>query len=110
MFIILPVTVICYFYGVSIGNKFEKIYGKDPAECTIDEMVGMWISLIFLPKTITISLITFILWRALDIYKPYPARSFEKFEGGLGIMLDDVISGFYTLIIMYLVVYFFGEF
>ena len=110
LFIIIPVTVIFFFFGVSIGNKFEKKYGKDPAECTIDEMVGMWISLIFLPKTFLISLIAFILWRALDIYKPYPARVSEKLEGGLGIMLDDVISGFYTLIIMYLVVYFFGEF
>ena len=110
LLIIIPVTVIFFFYGLSIGNKFEKVYGKDPAECTIDEMVGMWISLIFLPKTIIISLITFFLWRALDIYKPYPAGVFEKFEGGLGIMLDDVISGFYTLIIMYLVVYLFGDF
>ena len=110
LFIIIPVIVILFFFGISIGNKFEKKYGKDPAECTIDEMVGMWISLIFLPKTFLISLIAFLLWRALDIYKPYPARVFEKLEGGLGIMLDDVISGFYTLIIMYLVVYFFGEF
>jgi phosphatidylglycerophosphatase A len=70
----------------------------------------MWISLILLPKTIAISLITFFLWRALDIYKPFPARSLEKLEGGLGIMIDDVVSGFYTLIIMHLVVYFIGEF
>ena len=103
------VTVISFSFGVYVGNKFERIYGKDPAECTIDEMVGMWISLILLPKTIAISLITFFLWRALDIYKPFPARSFEKFDGGFGIMIDDVVSAFYTLIIMHLVVYFFGE-
>jgi len=110
LFIIIPVSVLFFLYGIYIGNKFEKLYGKDPAECTIDEMVGMWISLIYLPKTIAISLITFFLWRALDIYKPFPARSSEKFEGGFGIMIDDVISGFYTLIIMNLVVYFIGEF
>jgi len=108
--IIIPVTVLFLFIGIYTGNKFEMLYGKDPAECTIDEMVGMWISLIHLPKTITIALVTFFLWRALDIYKPFPARSSEKLEGGFGIMMDDVISGFYTLIIMHLVVYFFGEF
>jgi phosphatidylglycerophosphatase A len=110
LYIILPVTVLFLFFGIYAGNKFEKVYGKDPAECTIDEIVGMWISLILLPKTIAISLITFFLWRALDIYKPFPARSLEKLNGGLGIMIDDVVSGFYTLIIMHLVVYFIGEF
>jgi phosphatidylglycerophosphatase A len=110
LYIIFPVTVSFFLIGIYEGNKFEKIYGKDPAECTIDEMVGMWISLILLPKTIAISLITFFLWRALDIYKPFPARKFEELKGGFGIMIDDVISGFYTLIIMHLVVYFIGEF
>ncbi len=110
LYIILPVTLLFFLIGIYLGNKFEKIYDKDPAECTIDEMVGMWISLILLPKTIAISLVTFFLWRSLDIYKPFPARSVEKLNGGLGIMIDDVISGFYTLIIMQLVVYFIGEF
>ena len=110
LYIILPITVLFFLIGIYLGNKFEKIYGKDPAECTIDEIVGMWISLILLPKTIAISLLTFFLWRVFDIYKPFPARSVEKLNGGLGIMIDDVISAFYTLIIMHLVVYFIGEF
>jgi len=38
--------------GVPIGDKFEKKYGKDPKECTIDEVVGMWITLLFLPRKI----------------------------------------------------------
>ena len=110
LFIILPVTLIFLLYGIYVGSKFETVYGKDPAECTIDEMVGMWISLILLPKTSFIVAITFIIWRVLDIIKPYPARSFERFKGGFGIMIDDVVSSIYTLIIMHLIVYFFGEF
>ena len=110
LYIIIPVTVIFFIYGIFAGSKFEKVYGKDPAECTIDEMAGMWISLIYLPKTLAISAITFFLWRLLDIFKPYPARKLEKIDGGLGIMIDDVVSAFYTLIIMHLVVYFFGKF
>ena len=97
-------------YGIYVGSKFETVYGKDPAECTIDEMVGMWISLILLPKTNLIIAAAFIIWRALDIIKPYPARSLERFKGGLGIMIDDVVSSIYTLIIMHLIVYFLGEF
>jgi len=109
-YVIVPTIFIFFIYGVYVGNKFENIYGKDPSECTIDEIVGTWISYLLLPKTIGIIITTFFLWRALDIFKPYPARKLENLNGGLGIMIDDVVSGFYTLIIMHLVVYFFGKF
>jgi phosphatidylglycerophosphatase A len=110
LFVIIPSIVIFMVYGIYVGTKFEAEYGKDPAQCTIDEVVGMWISLVALPKTFTIVAIAFILWRILDIIKPPPARNLERLKGGLGIMIDDVISGIYTLIIMLLVVYLFGTF
>jgi phosphatidylglycerophosphatase A len=109
-YVIVPAIIVFFIYGIYVGNKFENVYGKDPSECTIDEFVGTWISYLLLPKTIGIIVITFFLWRALDIFKPYPARKLENLNGGLGIMIDDVVSGFYTLIIMHLVVYFFGKF
>ena len=101
--ILIPAIIIFTFYGIYVGNKFESVYGKDPSECTIDEFVGMWISLLFLPKILLISLFTFLLWRILDIIKPFPARNFEKLEGGLGIMLDDITSGIYSLIIVHII-------
>ncbi len=101
--ILIPCIIIFTFYGIYAGNKFESVYGKDPSQCTIDEVVGMWISLLFLPKTITISFITFFIWRILDIIKPFPARNFEKLKGGLGIVLDDITSGIYTLIIVHVI-------
>jgi len=110
LFVIIPSIVIFMVYGIYVGTKFEAEYGKDPAQCTIDEVVGMWISLVALPKTFTIVAIAFILWRILDIIKPPPARNLERLKGGLGIMIDDMISGIYTLIIMLLVVYLFGTF
>ena len=96
--VLIPVIIIFTFYGVYIGGKFEKVYGKDPAECTIDEMVGMWISLLFLPKTLTVALLAFIVWRISDIIKLPPARQLENLPGGLGIMMDDVAAGLYSLI------------
>ena len=99
--ILIPCIIIFTFYGIYTGSKFENVYGKDPSQCTIDEVVGMWISLLFLPKTIIISIITFFIWRILDIIKPFPARNFEKLNGGLGIMMDDITSGAYTLIIVH---------
>jgi phosphatidylglycerophosphatase A len=109
-YVIIPAIIVFFIYGLYAGSKFEIVYGKDPSECTIDEVVGTWISYLLLPKTVGIIIITFFLWRALDIFKPYPARKLENINGGLGIMIDDVVSGFYTLIIMHLVVYFFGKF
>jgi len=110
LYVIIPASIILFLYGIFVGTKFEIEYGKDPAQCTVDEFVGTWISLIALPKTIFIVITTFLLWRILDIIKPPPARNLEKLEGGLGIMIDDVISGIYTLIIMHLVVYLAGTF
>ena len=102
--IIIPAIVLFTVYGIFVGSKFEIIYGKDPSECTVDEVVGMWISLFLLPKVWWISLIVFLLWRISDIIKPFPARKLEKIEGGLGIMIDDIISSLYVLLIVHLFV------
>lgn len=106
--IIIPAIIVLFIYGLIVSSKFEKVYGKDPSQCTVDEVVGTWIALIALPKTIFIILTSFLVWRVLDIIKPFPARTSEKLPGGLGIMIDDVISGFYSLIILHLIVYTFG--
>lgn len=106
--IILPAIIILFTYGIVVSTKFEKIYGEDPAECTVDEVVGTWIALIALPKTILIAFTSFFIWRILDIIKPFPAGKAESLSSGWGIMMDDVISGFYSLIIVHLIVYLFG--
>ncbi len=103
--IILPAIFIFSIWGMRIGDKFETVYGKDPAECTLDEVVGMWISLLLVPKEPLFIIVAFIIWRALDIIKPYPANRIEKLKGGAGIMLDDVVSGIYTFLIMQIFVY-----
>lgn len=109
-YVIIPLTILVTLYGIPLGTKFEKKYGKDPSECTIDEVAGMWISLLFLPKTVIVSLAAFFIWRGLDIIKPSPARQLEKLHGGAGIMLDDVVSALYTLVIMHLGVYLLPKF
>jgi len=89
-------------FGKDISEKFEKVYGKDPKECTIDELIGSFISLLFLPKKIWFIILAFLIWRFLDIYKPFPANWFDKRSGGWAILLDDVVAGFYTFLIMQL--------
>ena len=106
--IIIPAIILLFSYGLFVSSKFEKVYGKDPSQCTVDEVVGTWIALIALPKSFLIVFTTFLIWRVLDIIKPFPARTSEKLPGGFGIMIDDVISGFYTVVIVHLFVYVFG--
>ena len=108
-YVIIPAICIAIFWGIKLGTKFEGLYGKDPSECTIDEVVGMWITLLFLPKDFFIALIAFVVWRTLDIIKPFPARKSESLEGGLGIMMDDIISAIYSLIIVHLILVIFNK-
>jgi phosphatidylglycerophosphatase A len=108
-YIILPAIFIFIVWGIQLGTKFETLYGKDPAECTVDEVVGMWITLLFLPKNIFVALIAFLVWRTLDVIKPFPARKSESLEGGLGIMMDDIISAIYSLIIVHLILVIFSK-
>ncbi len=103
--ILLILISVFSVVGIPIGTKFEAIYGKDPKQCTIDEMVGMWITLLFIPKYIWYILFAFIIWRILDIIKPFPANIFEKINGGWGIMLDDIMAGLYSLILVHIVIY-----
>jgi phosphatidylglycerophosphatase A len=101
-YIIVPSIVISFIIGIPIGNKFEMMYGKDPSQCTIDEIMGMWISLYLIPKSVINIMIGFFIWRFFDIIKPYPARDLEKLKGGLGIMIDDFISAVYSLITLHI--------
>jgi phosphatidylglycerophosphatase A len=100
--IMISFILIAIIIGIPIGNYFESIYGKDPGKFTLDEFIGTWISLLFVPKIFYIVIIDFIIWRILDILKPFPAYAAEKLDGGIGIILDDIISGMYSLLIIHI--------
>jgi len=90
------ITIAAFFIGVLISNQMEKQLGDDPAPVVIDEIVGMWISLLFLPRQLLFVFTAFLLFRIFDIVKPQPARYVERFKNGWGIMLDDVVAGLYS--------------
>ena len=73
---------------------------KDPGIVVVDEIVGMWISLLFLPLTPATVLAAFVLFRVMDVWKPYPARQLERLPGGWGIMADDVMAGLYANLLL----------
>ena len=65
----------------------------DPKRAVWDEVAGMWLTCLFLPKTLPWLAAAFLLFRVLDIAKPWPIRRFEGLPGGYGIMADDVAAG-----------------
>lgn len=96
--------------GVRIANKFESVYGKDPSQFTLDEFIGTWITLLFIPKKIWYLVPAFILWRFLDIVKPFPANKLESLKGGWGIVLDDVMAGIYSFMIVQIAIHLINRF
>jgi phosphatidylglycerophosphatase A len=81
---------------------------SDPSIVVIDEIVGMWTSLLFLPSTLTVFISAFIAFRLFDIVKPPPVRQLERLSGGWGIMLDDVMAGIYANLLVRVVVVIIG--
>ena len=84
---------------ISLNVEFEN---EDPSFVVIDEFVGMWISLLLFDEIILI-LISFFLFRFFDITKFLGINKIEKLNGSLGIMLDDIVAGIYTLIIVFFI-------
>ena len=72
----------------------------------IDEVAGMWVSVLFLPQNLWLLIAGFILFRFFDIVKPLYIRRMEAFKGGWGVMLDDVLAGVYANIILQVIVFF----
>jgi phosphatidylglycerophosphatase A len=79
----------------------ESIWGEDPARVVVDEMVGVWIPLLAVSDgNLYYALLSFILFRLFDIFKPLGIRKMESFKGGVGIMMDDILAGIYSLILL----------
>jgi phosphatidylglycerophosphatase A len=95
---LLVTLAIVTLVGIWAGSRVERaIDAKDPGIIVIDEVAGMLVSVLFLPRTIPVLVTAFLLFRLFDIWKPFPARQLQELHGGLGVMLDDLIAGAYAL-------------
>lgn len=95
---VLDVAAIAVLFGVGCwaGSVAEVHFGRtDPGHVVLDEVVGMLLTLLFVPVTWLGALVGFFLFRLFDIVKPFPARRCERLHGGLGIMADDAVAGVY---------------
>jgi len=96
--------IVFLLLGVWVSKELEKDWGKDPSAIVIDEMVGVWISMFLIPFTYKNLIAALIIFRFLDIVKPLYLKKLENLKNGWGVMMDDVVAGIYTNIIMHLIV------
>ena len=83
--------------GVWSGTVCEQLCRRtDPGHVIIDEVVGMLITLFLVPVGWAGASAGFLLFRLVDVVKPYPANRFESLHGGLGVMADDCMAGVYA--------------
>lgn len=102
----LGAIVVVFAIGVWAASQTEVALGrKDPGVVVIDEVLGMLITLALLPASIPVIILGFLLFRALDVIKPFPAAQLEHLHGGLGIMADDAIAGLYSYLLLRLCIW-----
>jgi phosphatidylglycerophosphatase A len=90
------VIIALFAVGVWAGTLAEHHFGGvDPGPIVLDEVVGMLITLFLLPVNTTGAVTAFVVFRILDVVKPFPSAHFEKLPGGLGVMADDGMAAIY---------------
>ncbi len=101
----LMMTAFITAYGVWGGNQVESIWGKDNSRVVIDEVAGMFVTLLLIPISIENIMMGLILFRVFDILKPLYINRLEQLPGGWGVMADDVLAGIYANIILQVIIY-----
>jgi len=95
------VVGVGFLVGVAAASHVARRIGEeDPGLVVVDEVVGMWASLLFLPLTVATAAAAFLLFRVMDVVKPWPARQFESLPSGWGIMADDLMAGIYANLLL----------
>ncbi len=86
----------------SAGSTALQVGKKDPQIVVIDEVIGQWIALAgALAYSPYAWILAFLLFRAFDIWKPWPVRQLERLPSGTGIVMDDVMAGVYAALVLY---------
>jgi phosphatidylglycerophosphatase A len=93
----LAALAAVFLLGVRCSTAVAAQVGrKDPGLVVVDEVAGMWTTLLWVPFNPATVALAFVAFRAMDVLKPWPARQLEALPGGWGIMSDDLMAGVYA--------------
>ena len=101
--LLLQLSLLVFLFIIGLYSSriiSSKLNNDDPSEVVIDEVVGIIISLFMLPNNFQLYILAFLLFRIFDILKPSLINDMQKIPNGWGIMLDDVVAGVITFLIM----------
>lgn len=104
-YITLALIILFTTLGVKSSTVAESYWGEDPSRVVIDEMVGVWITLLAVDglNEWAYAFGALLLFRFFDIVKPLGVRKMEKLPSGWGIMADDILAGIYGAIVLLLI-------
>ena len=121
-FLLIFINLFLFIYSVWMINNLEGEFEEiDSKEIVIDEFLGQSVPIIFFYIIFyegsvstnfffIIVFLSFIGFRFFDILKPYPINYVDKnMKNGFGVILDDLIAGFFTLIVLYICIIFYGQ-
>lgn len=106
---LILVSLFISALGIWASNRGEKIFGeKDAQRIVIDEVAGQLISFVLIAPLLVAELsqptivmfVGFLLFRAFDIFKPYPIKQLQDLPTGLGVMFDDIVAGIYAAVVL----------
>ena len=93
----LPALAVLFALTVALAvwaaGEAEKTYGHDAKPIIVDELVGQWLALLFVPHRLFAFATAFVLFRVFDVWKPLGAREVQRLPGGYGVVADDMIAG-----------------
>lgn len=97
----VALTLALFLIGIPASSRTAAVVGrKDPGIVVVDEVLGQWVTFLFLPFGSWTAGLGFVLFRVMDVIKPWPARDLESLPGGLGIMADDLMAGVYANLLL----------
>jgi len=101
------VLIVATVVGIYIcGGAAKKLGVHDHSGIVWDEFVGFWVAMLMIPPQLGSIICGFLLFRFFDIIKPWPIGWLDrKIHGGLGIMIDDIVAGIYTAVILNCIIY-----
>ena len=116
--IIFFISLVIFLYSlIAINNSFDSFDTSDPQEIVIDEFVGQMLVLLAIPIYETLypthnlyyCILGFLLFRFFDVIKPFPISYIDdNTTGAFGIMFDDIVAGFFSIIVLIIVFFFIG--
>jgi phosphatidylglycerophosphatase A len=110
LYISIPALLFFCLISVFVSTKAEQKLGHDSPHIVIDEVCGYFVAVMFLPKSLLIGVYAFVLFRVFDIAKPFPISRSQNLPKGWGVVVDDILAGFYANVLTQIIIKIYPKF